>query len=253
MTFVDLDVALAGPGLRLVILADVPSPWSQAALAILRYKKLSFMCARARAVDSQFQMWRGSRNLPALLMDGQPIRTGWAEILAFAESLEREPALVPSDPDERIRVIGLCHELMSEGGLLWCARVLAIDAGLSSAGREGFSLPAAQYLAPRYGWTPSSAPGATAHAREVLAFLETELAHKDGPFYSGNSITALDLYSAAAMNALVPLPDTHCHMAASFRAAFTWMGRALGDGITPALLAHRDRVISEFLEVPIEL
>jgi len=253
MKLVDLDVALAGPGLRLVLLAGVPSPWSEAALAILRYKKLSFMCARSRPGEPAFQAWKGSRNLPAVLMGEQPIRTGWAEILALAESLQREPALVPSDPQERIRSLGLCHELMSEGGLLWCTRLLAIDAGLSSDGREGFSLRAAQYLAPRYGWTPSCSPMAREHALEVLALLDKELTQKAGPFYSGNSITALDLYAAAAMNAVVPLPDTDCPMAAPVRAAFTWMGRTLGSAITPALLAHRERVVAEYFELPIAL
>ncbi|HEY1532358.1 MAG TPA: hypothetical protein VGF76_00010 [Polyangiaceae bacterium] len=252
-TLVDLDVALAGSGLRLVLLAGAPSPWSEAALAILRYKKLSFRCARSRTVEPAFQAWKGARNLPALLMDDQPIRTGWAEILALAESLKPEPSLVPSDPEERIRMVGLCHELMDEGGLSWCTRLLAIDAGLSSDGREGFSLRAAQHLAPRYGWTASCAPMARDHAVEVLALLDRELTQKAGPYYSGNSITALDLYSAAALNALVPLPDADCPMAAPVRAAFTWMGRALGDAITATLLAHRERVVSELFELPIAL
>ncbi len=253
MKFVDLDVALPGSGLRLVVLAGVPSPWSQAALAILRYKKLSFMCARSRAVDPSFQTWGGARNLPALLMDDQPIRTGWAEILALAESLQREPALVPTDQEQRIRTVGLCHEVLGEGGLLWCARLLAIDAGLSTDGSEGFPLRSAQYLAPRYGWAPSCAPVAKDRAVEVLASLDRELMQTGGPYYSGSSITALDLYSAAAMNALIPLPDTDCPMPAPQRAAFTWMGRALGNAITPKLRAHRDRVVSEFFELPIEL
>ena len=55
MKFVELDVALSASGLRLVVLAGVPSPWSQAALTILRYKKLPFLCARSRAVDPSFR------------------------------------------------------------------------------------------------------------------------------------------------------------------------------------------------------
>ena len=181
------------------------------------------------------------------------MRTGWSEILAFAESLQREPSLVPSEPEERIQAVGLCHELLSEGGLLWCARLLAIDAGLTSDGREGFPLRAAQYLAPRYGWTPPCASLARARAVEVLASLDRQLAQSGGPFYFGNYVTALDLYSAAAMNALVPLPDADCPMAAAQRAAFTWMGHALGDAITPAIRAHRARAVPEFFELPIEL
>jgi len=88
---------------------------------------------------------------------------------------------------------------------------------------------------------------------EVLASLDRQLTQSGGLFYSGHSVTALDLYSAAAMNALVPLPDADCPMAAPQRAAFTWMGNALGDAITPALRAHRARAVSAFFELPIEL
>jgi len=253
MTFVDLETALALPGLRLVVAAGVPSPWSQVALTLIRFKKLPFHGTRTRAADPAFQRWGAARNLPAVLMDDEPIRTGWAEILALAERLAPDAPLLPTDPRERAHVMGLCHELMSEGGLLWCARVVAIDLGLSTDGREGFPLQVAQYLAPRYGWTKTGVPRALARATEGLALLDAELAREQGPYYAGDTMTALDLYSAAAMNALVPLPDKDCPMAAPFRVAFTSMGRALGDAITPALLAHRDHVVARHIDLPIEL
>lgn len=253
MSFVDLENALAAPGLRLLVSAGIPSPWSQAALSIFRVKQLPLLIARTRALDPVFQRWSGARNLPAVLMDDEPVRTGWAEILALTERLAPDAPLVPTDPRERMRVMGLCHEVMSEGALLWCARLLAIDAGLSSEGREGFPFQAAQYLAPRYGWTKTSASAARARAVETLAVLNTELAREPGSYYAGDTITALDLYSAAAMNALVPLPEADCPIAPPFRAAFAWMGATLGDAITPALLAHRDRVVTRFFDLPIKL
>src|SRR4051812_23425050 len=103
MTRVPLDSALESPGLRLVLLAGAPSPWSQAALAILRYKQLPFCYAKARPTDPEFQRWKGAANLPALLLDDEPLRTGWAEILAVAEQLAPEPALIPRDAEARIR------------------------------------------------------------------------------------------------------------------------------------------------------
>jgi hypothetical protein len=54
MPFVDFQAALAAPGLRLVVAANVPSPWSEAALAIFRVKKLPFVATRARAADAAF-------------------------------------------------------------------------------------------------------------------------------------------------------------------------------------------------------
>lgn len=95
MALVSFDAALASPGLRLVLLSGVPSPWSQAALAILRYKQLAFVHTSSRPVDPAFRRWNGARNLPAMLWGDEPVRTGWAEILALAERLAPEPRLIP--------------------------------------------------------------------------------------------------------------------------------------------------------------
>jgi glutathione S-transferase len=253
MTFVDLEAALASPGLRLVVAAGVPSPWSQAALAVFRFKRLPFVACRTRALDAAFARWNGARNLPAVLMNDEPVRTGWAEILALAERLAPETPLVPDDGRERALVMGLCHELMTEGGVLWCARLLTIHAGLSTDGREGFPLRIAQYLAPRYGFGGEDVTAVRARAMAGLSLLDDELAKRGGPYFGGETVTALDLHCAAAMNALVPLPERECPLAEPFRAAFTWMGRTLGDAITPRLLAHRAQVVARHFPNPIEL
>jgi glutathione S-transferase len=251
MPLVSFDAALASPGLRLVLLSGVPSPWSQAALAIFRYKRLPFVHTRSRPGELAFPRWNGARNLPAVLSDDEPVRTGWAEILTLAERLAPEPRLIPSDAEARIRAMGLCHELMSEGGLAWNARLLAIDAGLSTNGREGFPRRAAEYLAPRYGWHTTCASVAREKAVGALALLDAELTRNRGAYYAGNEVSALDLYSAATLNILVPLPDADCPLPPPLRAAFTWMGQTLASAISPALLEHRDSVVSRFFELPL--
>jgi glutathione S-transferase len=253
MHVVDFDTALAAPGLRVIVTAGAPSPWSQAALAILRFKKLPLLRVNTRSSDPAFREWKGSGNLPAVLFDNEPVRTGWAEILALAERLVPDASLIPTNPDERVRTLGLCHELMGEGALLWCARLLAIEAGIATEGREGFPLQAARFLAPRYGH--GTVPETRLHARaaSALMLLDAELARLPGPYFLGDRISALDLYSAAAMNALVPLPDAVCPMAPAMRAAFEWMGKRLADAIPKSLLDHRDYVAARHIELPIEL
>ncbi len=253
MSVVDLDTALAASGARLIVATGIPSPWSQAAISLFRFKQLPVLVVRTRVLDAAFQRWNGARNLPAVLMDDEPVRTGWADILALAERLAPEGPLLPTDTRERAHVSGLCHEIMSEGSLLWCVRLLAIDAGLSTEGREGFPLLAAQYLAPRYGWSNTGVEWARARANEILALLDAELVRSPGPYYTGNTLSALDLYSVAALNALVPLTDADCPMVPSFRAAFTWMGTTLGAAITPALISHRDYMIGRHFVLPMEL
>jgi glutathione S-transferase len=252
MAVVPFEAALASRGLRLVLLSGVPSPWSQAALAIFRYKQLPFIQTSSRPGDPAFLRWNGARNLPAALSDDEPVRTGWAEILALAERLAPEPRLIPSGAEARVRNLGLCHELMGEGGLAWNARLLAIDAGLSTDGREGFPLRAAEYLAPRYGWYAACASLARERALSTLAHLDAELTRTRGSYYVGDEVSALDLYSAATLNILVPLPDADWPLPPPLRAAFTWMGQTLAIAISPALIEHRDRVVSRFFELPLE-
>lgn len=253
MQAVDLETALAAPGLRVIVTAGAPSPWSQAALAILNFKAVPFLLVRTRASEPAFREWNGASNLPAVLFDNEPVRTGWVEILALAERLACDALLVPREPAERVRMLGLCHEVMSEGALLWCARLLAIEAGIATEGREGFPLQAARYLAPRYGQGTVPVAQLRARAADVLSLLDAELSLSSGPCFRGSSTSALDLYSAVAMNALVPLPQASCPMVPAMRAAFEWMGKQLAGAIPPALLAHRDFVVSRHFELPIEL
>lgn len=253
MPKVTLEKALTGPGLRVIVSAGLPSPWSQGALAILRYMQVPFLQAGTRVEDPVFKDWNRASNLPAVLYEEEPVRTGWADILALSERLAPASPLSPADPGERVRMLGLCHECMSEGALLWCARLLAIEAGIATQGREGFSLQAARYLAPRYGYGTVPVHRLRSRAVAVLSHLEAELIRSPGLYYMGRDLTAIDLYSAVTMNALVPLPDSMCPMAPQIRQAFEWMGRQLSGSIPRRMLAHRDYVISRHFDLPVEL
>lgn len=250
---VPIETALAASGLRVMVVAGAPSPWSQAVLAILHIKQVPFLLVRTRTSEPSFKAWKGATNLPVVLHDGEPARTGWAEILALSERLAPDVPLVPADPETRVHIRGLCHEVMGEGAMLWCSRLLAIDAGMETRGRDGFPLRAAEYLAPRYGYQTMPIRNLHERAVEVLRLLGTELERSAGPYYLGDRITALDLYSAAAINALVPLPDTVCPMTPEVRAAFGWMGEQFRDDLSPTLLAHRDFMVSKHFPLPIEL
>jgi hypothetical protein len=111
---VDLETARKASGLRLVVLADVPSPWSQAAKAIIELKGIDAVAVRMPLNDVAVRSWTGVHNAPVALYEDEPPRSGWAEILALAERLQPEPALIPREPRERTLMHGLSHELMIE-------------------------------------------------------------------------------------------------------------------------------------------
>lgn len=247
ITFVDLDTARAARGLRLVVASGIPSPWSEAAKGIFHVKGVPFVAVRLGAFDREVKQWTRARNAPAAMLDDEPARTGWADILELAERLAPEPSLVPTAPADRVRMFGLAHELMGEGGVLWSGRLLTIAEGLATEGARGFPPMVGQYLGPKYGFTPELLPQARVRVREGLDLLAEALGGQT--FYFGDRLTALDVYSAAAVNILDPLPEAQCSILPPIRHAFESMRGELA--VPPALLAHRDRMFATHLELPI--
>lgn len=246
-TFVDLDTARAARGLRLVVASGIPSPWSEAAKGLFRIEGVPFVAVRLGPFDKEVRQWTRARNAPVAMFDDEPPRTGWADILELAERLAPAPSLIPAAPADRVRMFGLSHELMGEGGVLWCGRLLTIAEGVATEGARGFPPMVGQYLAPRYGFAPHRLPAARARVREGLDLLAEAIGSRT--YFFGDRVTALDVHSAAAMNILDPLPEAQCAILPPIRHAFESMRSELV--VPPALLAHRDRMMERHLERPI--
>jgi glutathione S-transferase len=248
--YVDLEAARSAPGLRLIIAGGVPSPWSVAAKAILDVKDIPALIVR-KPRDTTVEDWTGVPNVPVLVYDDQPARSGWAETLAFIERMWPEVPVVPREPEQRARMFGLSHELLGEGGLMWWARLLLIDLSIESEGKRGFPLSVARYLASRYGHTPGCSDTARAHVSERLAFFDAALQGKR--YYIDDKLTAVDIYSAAVLASLAVLPDDVCPMLPIARAAFGELGAQLASSIPRSLLAHREQMHREHMRLPLSL
>ncbi len=255
MKFVSLEEARAAAGVKLVVAASLPSPWSEAAKAILHVKGIDARLVRFSSTDAAVREWMGWHNVPVLLVPGEPPRTHWSEILETAERLGAEqgrPSLIPSDEDERVRLFGLANELLGDNGLVWSGRMLVIHRGLETGGKEGFPLRIAQYLAPKYGYAPGRVDAARARVRSLFERFARLL---EGRTYAmGATLTALDLYLATAIWPFAPMaeklcPDTHPIV----RHAFATAAPDLSSAIPPVLVAHRDRIYAEHLELPVRL
>jgi glutathione S-transferase len=234
LRFVDLETAKASTGLRLVLLTNAPSPWSDSVLALVAAKQLDAVAVRLTAGDVETTRWSGVPNAPAALFADELPRSGWAEILSLLERLA--PGHVPVG--HRIELFGLGHELLGERGLAWARRAMLVARGQATDGREGLSPRAGQFLSPRYGHVPDEVEWARDRCISILKELDARLASK--PFYF-EQLSALDVYSAACINALLPLPDSIRALPARARAAFGWLDEAVAAAITPRLLDHRDR------------
>ena len=111
LRFVDVETARGARGPLLVVAGSLPSPWSEAAKGIFHVKGLPMQVVGYPRVDEALRTWTGAANVPVLLNGDEPPRTGWAEILGFAERMGGEVSLIPAESEARIRHHGLAHEL----------------------------------------------------------------------------------------------------------------------------------------------
>lgn len=249
-TYVDLETAKKTSGVRLVTAGGIPSPWSESAKGILRLLEIPFVAVRLEAGDKAVREWTRARNAPVMLLEGEPPRTGWSEILELAERIKPEAArsLVPTSPESRVRMFGLAHEVLGEGGLIWSSRLLTIDAGLESDGVRGFPTMVATYLAKRYGYAKEHVEPARARIAESWALLEHALGARE--YFFGETPSALDVYVASVVNVFELLPEDECQMYPLIRGAFESM-RGAGAPVPPSLVALRGRMYARHLELPI--
>jgi len=242
------------PGLRLVVLRKLPSPWTQAAKALLRVKGIEAVLVERSPDDAPdaLEDWTGQDSFPAAMYESERPRSGWAEILLLAERLAPEPRLIPRDPAERALFFGLCHEIAGEMGLAWCRRLEMVEPGFRTDPPNPFSV----WLGSKYGYSKET--GAVAHARviEVLRLLRETLEAQRAAgrrFLLGDSLSALDLYWATFCNIVAPLPPELMPMPEAMRPMFTATEPDIQTLLEGPLLEHRDFIYREHLELPVQL
>jgi glutathione S-transferase len=256
MTFeyISVEEAIKRPGVRMVVVGDVPSPWGEAAKGILHMKGIAWDAVRLTYDSELLKDWAGQRSGPVLIYNNERPRSGWAEILLFAERHVPAPPLLPKDPTERALVFGLAHEICGEDGLGWSRRLQLIDAGLNNRG--GFPERVSKYLARKYGYSPNAGAAAGTRVADLLGMLVARLkAQREAGsrYYVGGVLTAADIYSATFAAMFVPLPEQQCKMDAATRAAFESRDAQIATAPDSILFEHRDMIYEKYLELPLSL
>ncbi|HEY8516115.1 MAG TPA: hypothetical protein VIS07_11425 [Candidatus Binatia bacterium] len=254
-TFIDVAGARKREGLRLVLTAGVPGPWSEAAKGIFYVKRLPVTYVRQElgGANEELREWTGQTSAPVAVWNDERPRTTSLEILFLAERLAPEPPLIPRDPELRAQMFGLCHELIGEQGFGWSRRLMLLHpilAGAGDAAPEGM-----RRMAAKYGYSPEAAAAAPARAAEVLRLLASQLARQRAAgsrFLIGDHLTALDIYWATFAVLVAPLPEELCPMPAAIRAVYAIDDEVVRPALDPSLLEHRDFVYREYLELPVD-
>jgi glutathione S-transferase len=257
--YIDVSRARALPGLRLVLTAGVPGPWGEAAKGIFHAKKIPFarVAQSAGASNDEIVEWTGHRNAPTAMYEDEPARTTWREILWLAERLQPEPALLPAEPEDRVRCLGLSEELMGVGGFGWSRRLTLLRPGMGDTDTPPEAMrETLGRMARQYGYSRAAAEEAPERLAQTLTVLSRQLASqraKGRRYLVGDQLSAVDIYWAAMAALVAPLPADVCAMPEMLRGLYGNPGPIVAKALDPALLEHRDRVYREHMEFPLAL
>jgi glutathione S-transferase len=252
--YISVEEAISRPGLRMVVVGKVPSPWGEAAKNIFHLKKIDFAAVRLVYDNEALKSWAGQLSGPVAIYNDEPPRAGWQEILELAERLAGDPALLPKDPRSRGQALALAGKFCDKGGLGWHRRLQLVHAGLTKTG--GFNDRVAGFLGGKYRYDPANAQADAAAVRELLGeFAALLKIQKDRglDYYLGETPSAVDIYSATFMGLFKPLPPGQCDMHPGIRPAFEWLDAPTANALDPILLEHRDLMYSRHLELPLSL
>jgi len=201
--------------------------------------------------NDEIVAWSGQNSAPIVAWQDEPPINRWIDILHLAERLAPEPTLIPRDAWDRTLMFGLCNELFGELGIGWCRRIQIAEAANDVPELSGF----AAVVGAKYPYSRRDAEAASTRIADSLQVFATQLRDQQErglSFLVGSELSAVDIYFAATMNMLAPLPGRQCAMTDLFRTGFTATDPVIVDALSPILLAHRQRIFDAYFRSPME-
>jgi len=247
MQYLSVEEARHEPGLKLVLTAGVPGPWSESAKALFGHHNIDYLPVRqfGGQENPELLAWTRHRNAPIALYEQEAPRVRWLEILDLAERLGSSDSLYPTQRDERIYMVGLINEIAGENGFGWNARLLMLDAWHSELGEKAFANP----MFKDYQYDPERSRQAINDTQTFLTYLANRI-RENGDYLVEDRLSAADIYWAYFSNLISPQPQAVNPMPDSLRQSYELPGKVLG-GIDDVLIAHRDRIFERHLKLPL--
>jgi len=245
-------------GLRLILGAHtIPGPWREACKSIFYVKKIPYTpvaSAGQDGSDRELREWTAQTSAPVAIWNEERPRSTWIEQLYLAERLQPRPALIPANLEDRALMFGYINEIAGENGFAWSKRLTMIHGTVTNPKVDEPTRAFWLKFGMKYGYSAQAAEAAPARMVEILHFLGARLKQqkaKGDTFFIGNQLSALDIHWAAFAALIQPLPPELCPMATAFRAFYTEKNPVVTAAVSPLLLAHRDFIYREYLELPI--
>jgi glutathione S-transferase len=266
-TYVPIREAREMSGLRIVLGEfAIPGPWHEACKGVFHVKGLDYTRVRSAnegASDAQIGMdgtqseliaWTGQSSAPVVVYDDERPRSLWNDQLYLAERLQPEPPLIPDDPQDRVTMFGLANELLGENGLVYSKRHTMVAGPLSVLPSGSPERAFWEFLGAKYGYSEAAAAAANARICSILELVGEQLGAQQARgrrYLVGDRLSAVDIYWATSCGFLDPMPPDRCPMFDAFRGPYGNDDPGIAAALTPALLAHRDFIYDNHLELPI--
>ncbi len=253
MQYSSVQDVVDADGLRIILVAGVPSPWGQAAKAMMEHKGLEYTAAPLMAGETNDDIvaWGGVNSGPVVAWNDEAPINRWNDIMFLLERLAPQKPLVPDESIPRAKMIGLSHEICGEMGLGWNRRLTMFQPIMESGqAPEGIAR-----MSSKYGYNESDVALANQRQIATLGMLASILAaqrEQGSDYFIGDAVTALDFYWAAFCNIMDHLPADQCPTAEAIKPLFEAIDPEVKTAIDPILLEHRDRIMQAHFKLPME-
>ncbi len=253
MEYVDIDRIVSADGLRIVLVQGRPSPWGQAAKAMMEYKGLDYVVGPQQpgGPNPELVVWSGANSAPVVAWNDAPPINRWDDILLLLERLAPDKPLIPQGANERVQLFGLSHEICGELGFGWNRRLDMIRPAMDS----GEPPEGIVNLSDKYGYNETDV--ALANQRtivllELLTEILTTQKDKGSNYLIGTQVTAADFYWAAFSNLVVIQPPEECPVDPAVRPIFENTSADVATAVDPVLIEHRNRIMRAHFKIPME-
>lgn len=240
-------------GLRLVLVHGVPSPWGQAAKAMMEHKGLDYAAGLQMPGEANEDLvdWAGVNSGPVVAWNDEPPLNQWLDILNLLERLAPAKPLLPEERQQRVLAVGLSNEICGVLGLGWNRR-LSMFRPMFESGEP----PAGVVdMGRKYGYNEADVAVAARRQVDGLGLLADYLRQQSSEgseYFVGDSLTAVDFYWAAFSTLYKLPPADMIPVDPAYRPMFEMLEAEVEAALDPLLIEHRDRVLARCFRLPME-
>ena len=256
--YVSVAEARKQSGMRMVLGQGIPGPWAEGIRGILDVKKIPYTRGLFEIGSDHADLiaWTAQASAPAIAWNDELPKSNWAEQLYLAERIQPEPALIPADQADRIKMFGYANELCGMHGFGWSRRLMMVHMGLSTPDLPEEQRAFFQAFGAKYGYSPEAAEAAPARVIAILNALSSLLKEQQAQgsrYFIGTRLSALDIYWAGFSHLIEPLPPEECPMLEDFRPLYQNHDPGVAAAATQILMDHRHFIYAEHLGLPMDL